>query len=258
MTAEAKRQKNRDQEGILHGHLLLRGLVVPLPHDKETIVGRDNEQSDVALMDERISRRHAGIVFEKGRYYIQDKDSTNGVVVNGKKIRAKTALSVNDIIELGPYSAVFVGNNHPQVHKSGRDRAESPEKVQSTLFSGHLSVVSLPDVIQLLNSIRKSGVLKITRRGNKKESTIGFDEGEITSAHHEHFTGEDAFYQILAISAGDFRFLPGKPPPVDEPMTRNTMSLLLEGSRRIDEGERESASETLSSPPTRKLPKMPG
>ncbi|NCC52053.1 MAG: DUF4388 domain-containing protein [Spartobacteria bacterium] len=248
-------EKNK---GVLNGHLLLRGLVVPLPHDKETVIGRDNEQCDVALMDERISRAHASVIFQDGRYYICDKKSTNGVFLNGEKISGKAPLVVNDVIEIGPYSAVFVGSNHPQVHKSGRDRAVAPEAVESSLFSGHLSLVSLPDVIQLLNSIQKSGVLKVNGKSNK-ESVIGFDEGEVTSAVHEGTTGEEAFYAILRIKSGDFKFVPGQAPTAKEPMGRNTMSLLLEGSRRIDEGEMVENQDVLNAPPpmTRKLPKLP-
>jgi len=257
VTSSEKRSSGNSKR-VLNGHLLLRGLVVPLPHDKETVIGRDNEQCAVALIDERISRAHAAVIFKDGRYYICDKQSTNGVYLNGEKIKGEATLVVNDVIEIGPYSAVFVGSNHPQVHKSGRDRAVAPEAVESSLFSGHLSLVSLPDIIQLLNSIQKSGSLKVKGKSSQ-ESCIGLDQGEVVSATHEKLIGEEAFYAIFRIVSGDFKFVPGDPPKVTEPMTRNTMSLLLEGSRRIDEGEQQSNQEILTSPSpmTRKLPKPP-
>ncbi len=63
-------------------------------------LGRD-PSNDIVLSHLSISRHHARIVFEKGRYFIEDLDSRNRVFVAGKKIRKRRRLSPGDSIVLG-------------------------------------------------------------------------------------------------------------------------------------------------------------
>ena len=67
----------------------------------ETLIGR-NPLTDVTLLDEGISREHAVILLdeETGIYTVEDLQSTNGMKVNGKRVRSST-LSSGDVIELG-------------------------------------------------------------------------------------------------------------------------------------------------------------
>jgi hypothetical protein len=60
----------------------------------------------VIVNERSISRRHASIFLESGRYWIKDLDSTNGIMVNGKKITFQM-LGNNDKIAFGKTKAVF-------------------------------------------------------------------------------------------------------------------------------------------------------
>jgi len=62
-------------------------------------VGRD-PQNDVTLDDRRVSRRHAEIRLRLGRYTLYDLQSTNGTLVNGRRI-AEIVLSDEDRITIG-------------------------------------------------------------------------------------------------------------------------------------------------------------
>ena len=63
------------------------------------MIGRSRD-CDIPVDDPNVSRRHAEIRHEDGAYWIEDLGSTNGVLVNGKRVeRAK--LEPEDEILLG-------------------------------------------------------------------------------------------------------------------------------------------------------------
>jgi hypothetical protein len=61
---------------------------------------------DVVLTDPYLSARHCVIRYEEGQYRIKDLDSTNGVIVNGKKT-GDVELIDNDMIKLGKTELKF-------------------------------------------------------------------------------------------------------------------------------------------------------
>lgn len=66
---------------------------------EETLIGR-TATSHVRLADLATSREHATISWERGRYVIEDLQTTNGTRVNGKRVRS-AELSDGDEIQLG-------------------------------------------------------------------------------------------------------------------------------------------------------------
>lgn len=67
--------------------------------DRTLVLGRSRD-CDITVDDPNISRRHAEISREEGAYWIADLGSTNGILVNGKRVeRAK--LEPDDEILLG-------------------------------------------------------------------------------------------------------------------------------------------------------------
>jgi len=71
---------------------------VPL-RSEPIAIGRD-PQNEVTLDDRRVSRRHAEIRLRLGRYTLYDLQSTNGTLVNGRRI-AEVVLSDEDRITIG-------------------------------------------------------------------------------------------------------------------------------------------------------------
>jgi hypothetical protein len=70
------------------------------------VVGRSRD-CDVVLDDSGISRRHAYIHPTAEGWAIEDLHSTNGVLLNGERLRGAQALHVGDRIELGSTELVF-------------------------------------------------------------------------------------------------------------------------------------------------------
>lgn len=70
------------------------------------LVGRSRE-CDVVVEDANVSRRHAEIRPQAGGWTIADLGSTNGVVVNGRRIDGPAALGPGDRIVLGTTELEF-------------------------------------------------------------------------------------------------------------------------------------------------------
>ena len=68
---------------------------------EETLIGR-NPTTDITLLDDGISREHAIILYDadSDSYSLEDLQSTNGTLVNGKRVRSVT-LSVGDEVQVG-------------------------------------------------------------------------------------------------------------------------------------------------------------
>ncbi|MGD0668350.1 MAG: SpoIIE family protein phosphatase [Bryobacteraceae bacterium] len=69
--------------------------IQPLPF----LIGRQ-PQSHLILRDSRVSRAHARVVFEHGRYVIEDTGSRHGTFVNGQRVE-RQALVNSDHIDFG-------------------------------------------------------------------------------------------------------------------------------------------------------------
>lgn len=75
------------------------GVTFPLEGDQLTI-GRDSSNA-VAINDSEVSRRHARLSFQGGKYVVEDLGSTNGTFVNGQRLSGPVVLKPGDVVSLG-------------------------------------------------------------------------------------------------------------------------------------------------------------
>ena len=73
---------------------------------RRVVVGRSKD-SDIQIPDPNISRRHAEIRQEGATYWIVDLDSTNGLEVNGRRLK-RAKLADGDRITIGSTEIKFV------------------------------------------------------------------------------------------------------------------------------------------------------
>ena len=106
---------------------------------------------------------------------------------------------------------------------------------ENSKYSGLLNILSVPDLIQLINSTQKSGQLFLFDGSNRKAAEIAFLKGQIVKAQCSGLTGADAVYNLGRCRGVEFSFEPGAPDSKDESITQPTMSMLLEMMRRMDE-----------------------
>ena len=72
-------------------------------HGDEVLIGRKSSNNKPDLdpsPDKSVSRRHAKLWLDHGKYWIEDLDSTLGVTVNGLK-RPKSQITFGDLIDIG-------------------------------------------------------------------------------------------------------------------------------------------------------------
>jgi diguanylate cyclase (GGDEF)-like protein len=108
-----------DQNGYLvRIHPVVAGEgVVTLPKE-DVVIGRE-EGCDLVLQDSDVSRRHACVEFGDGQYSIRDLGSTNGTLVNGRKV-SKAALASGDLVRVGKVILKFLrgGDVEKQYHET--------------------------------------------------------------------------------------------------------------------------------------------
>ncbi len=78
--------------------------VVPIGGETVTI-GRSGS-CDIVIEDPGVSRRHAEIARDGGRFYVTDLGSTNGTYVNGRKV-SRQLLADGDLVSFGKVAARF-------------------------------------------------------------------------------------------------------------------------------------------------------
>jgi hypothetical protein len=74
--------------------------------DKRRILLGRSRESDVQIEDPNVSRRHAELRQEGSTYWIVDLDSTNGIEVNGRRVR-RAKLEPGDVFTVGSTDVTF-------------------------------------------------------------------------------------------------------------------------------------------------------
>jgi FHA domain/DUF1707 SHOCT-like domain len=85
--------------------------VLPAGSQDSFTIGRD-ENCDLVLPDMTVSRSHAGLRREAGRWLLTDAGSTNGTRINGWRVTAPVPLRAGDKITFG--SMTMVVTEHAQ------------------------------------------------------------------------------------------------------------------------------------------------
>ena len=75
------------------------GAAFMLEGDQLTI-GRD-ATNDIVINDAEISRRHARLTFQGGKYVLEDLGSTNGTFVNGQRLAGPRVLKAGEVVSFG-------------------------------------------------------------------------------------------------------------------------------------------------------------
>lgn len=104
---------------------------------------------------------------------------------------------------------------------------------RTTALSGEISMVSIPDLVGIVETGKRSGTLSIVT-----ETVLGrlyFDRGQMVHATCGNLSGTDAFYRLYRETTGNFEFEPTDG-TIRAPCTihGSITTLLLEASRLLD------------------------
>ncbi len=100
-------EDERGDEGGIAASLTLYG-------KEMATIGRASE-NDLVLDHPQVSRRHAQVRWDGAQYVISDLNSTNGVYVNGERLR-ESALPEGARVQIGPFRFLFVQGALRQQH----------------------------------------------------------------------------------------------------------------------------------------------
>ncbi len=221
------------------------GQEFPLDPDLENFIGRADD-SQVVLQESMVSRKHAKITLVGEKVFIEDLGSTNGTLVNSRKIR-RAHLRVGDRVLIGTSMLRLVSSDTPRdeftlVLSKGMKPQDGRSTTGISSMSGRIDEIPLADVIQLLSSMRKSGIMEI--HAPHRSGRIFLREGVMLSAQikgSRYLSPQKALYRMVAWKEGTFKLekLVEKELPASDTWMRNTTDgLLLEAMRQQDELER--------------------
>lgn len=102
----------------------------------ELVLGRLTE-CDICVEDSAVSGKHCAVVRDGGKYSLRDLDSTNGTLLNGKRI-VESRIKPKDIIMLGAAELLFDGDDvevDESVPSTPPRRETAPTIVMSSSFA---------------------------------------------------------------------------------------------------------------------------
>lgn len=212
----------------------------PLRMNREIIIGRSSDL-DMVLVEDMVSRRHAKITSTASEVYIQDLGSTNGTFVNGEKI-SRSRITEGDRILVGTSIIKLVAADSAssgQTEAEARRRLEAGANRHSTAgrpMSGAIEEIPLPDLLQLLSTSRKSGVLTVASAAGIGKIYMRKGQIYFAAINDDFAVGpQKAIYRMLTWTTGTFELEPSVEMQVMEEIQESTEALIMEGVRLLDE-----------------------
>ncbi len=99
---------------------------------------------------------------------------------------------------------------------------------------GQIADISIVELCQMINSNQKTGVLKLEH--DEIRATLMFHEGELVYAEIQNLLGKEAFFKILALRHGRFKFSQGLSAAQKRyNVVGGFMALIMEGMKRLDD-----------------------
>jgi len=226
-----------------HGYALLfvsgrfQGTVFALPGEGALVLGRDSD-AELVLAEDLVSRRHAELAVKEGEVTLRDLGSTNGTFVNGQRVK-KVKLVVGDRVLVG--SSLMKLVPAPAGAQATPPVFVTKTRAQASM-QGKIEEVPLPDLVQLIASSRKSGVLLL--KHDEEECRIDLREGKLAACRLAAAPGvpdRKAFWRVLAWERGSFELVPPANPAPPAALEEDVGPLLMEGIRQLDEWREASA-----------------
>jgi len=225
----------------------------------------------MVLVEDMVSRRHAKIAMNEDNIILQDLGSTNGSFVNGEKVK-RVRLREGDRVLIGTSIIKLIKRNESgyeeptgdiqidvtdlnvdsleeefeDIRHDGEtsissstakaDRAYRHGNMTTRSMYGSIKEIPLPDLIQLLTTSKKNGVLEV-----ENENFVGriyLKDGQIYFAAINDKTDVDpykAIYRILTWQDGTFELLPEDSREFENQISGSPESILMEAMRQMDE-----------------------
>jgi CheY-like chemotaxis protein len=191
------------------------------PFDRQTL----KEKLDQVARDAVVRRERRERETQRLKRIVKDRDRSSTSIMR-RTTSSSGVHKQSDIDELA----------RRETRQVSRDGPGSSGRVESGL-SGMLDTMELAEVVQALHESKKTGMLRLHRKGEL--GRIYFHHGEVRQARVGDLSADEAFYDMVAWPDGTFAFEPGTTTS-DVDIEQPTMNLLMEGLRRKDEKSRDA------------------
>jgi len=223
------------------------GGALPLRPGRDLSIGRA-AGSDLQLDEELTSRRHARISWEGEVPVVEDLGSTNGTFVNGERVRRRRLVEGDRLLIGGNILKVVAAARPSPLTttlaaagplEADRTMSEGLPR-RSSAMHGHIEEVGLPDLLQLLGTSRKTGMLRV--QSGDLVGAVHLAGGRVIRCRLDGRPDLGPHEVMLALvqwPSGTFDLLPAPAeappgPAIDEPVE----GMLMEALRRLDEQRR--------------------
>ena len=126
------------------------GGVFPLPFEEPQLIGRSSEA--LPLTDPTISRRHAELTPDNGKWYLMDLASANGTFLNGRLLNDRCSLRIGD--EIGCGSTLFRIAEHASIIDSHRiDDSSFDTSAESIVVTSPHSLESARNHLRMVHRL---------------------------------------------------------------------------------------------------------
>jgi len=180
-------------------------------NQRRMVIGR-GEDADVRVDNPLVSRSHAIVNFNEGRWFIEDLESPNGLYLNGKRTKL-SPLEVGDRIELGRHVLIFEGSGDSQFDSEEVRDITMPETSGST-STAILKPVEVEDIQRRVRERMKMHVVIVW---DQQRREVFLDQGEYLVGYTDdcslrlpgkvlfgkevaRLTRDDSTYNIQALS----------------------------------------------------------
>lgn len=213
----------------------------PLPSEKEIVIGRGGEL-DIVLVEDMVSRKHAKITTQQGKIVIQDLGSTNGTFVNGEKIK-RARLKEGDRVLIGTSILKLMvadeGSNvgatkeelNAELDAIGRRQAHKAD-----VTSGQIEDLPLPDMLTLLSTGKKTGVLEV--KNDEHNGRVYLKGGRIFYAildDNDELGPLKALFRMIALESGTYNLGPATAEEFMLELEEPTDQLVADAVRQCNE-----------------------
>jgi len=115
--------------------------------DQQLVIGRGGTHCGLCLPCSAVSRRHARLYQQEDEYWLEDLGSTNGTLLNGKKI-ANSRLKPGDVIRIGDRE-IRILSSEPESGTNASEAEQAFASLEAADEAEESSPVNAPDRLAL-------------------------------------------------------------------------------------------------------------
>ena len=159
--------------------------------EKDLIVIGRSRDCDIAILDERVSRRHAEIYFDGDNFLVSDLGSYNGTLLNGERLESTRPLQQGDQLQIGPVTLRFETHT-PSEEDSAPPPESRPTKIVPELGAQpYLEICTGPGRGTRFDLVKPKTVIGRAGRGDKWD--INLQDRAVSRPHAEIVRAEGEY-----------------------------------------------------------------